>query len=235
MGQLEKVLSEKWSQIPTDQEFRNLPDTVAAHHCPASSFNDVSPTRHHQQSMLGAIEKMNEEVTIHMPSIHFVNDVGLFAFILRCPEVDNERVIPPVARVDVDAVLAAAELADRSPGLWREFGGAHRVTVTGGKVGHWLAPGGHVIWIEGKARPKVAGHMIGRCPREARFEVDEAMLHPGGDLFRGEMVIFAGGGMRRGGCFSEDLVGHGCVAWWVGDLTWRTNISHSVNVMILDV
>ena len=109
---------------------------------------------------------------------------GLAAMLLVA-QVNNQRVTPlPGSRVD--AVLAAAELADGGPGARRKIGGVELPMA--GHIGTQARPCGLVIGVHTQAGPDIGVGVIG--------------------LFLGEGIGDPGVGVRYGS--GRGWMGRGC-------------------------
>jgi hypothetical protein len=115
----------------------NLGNSLRAYACAAAARNNVSEERNDKQSLLGAVEVMDKEVAVNVPSVKFVG-MNVFAVKLGGPEIDNQAV-PPFSARRVYPILSTAELANGSPSLWRKLGGVEGVMM--GHVGPRCIPG----------------------------------------------------------------------------------------------
>lgn len=142
---------------------RNPIDSRRAKHRTTSLRNNIRKQRDHKQRLLGTIQVMHEEIAIDMPIRQLLRrDRPALPF--RRAQVNDQRV-PPMPGFRVNAVLAAAQLADRVPRLRRKLGAVEGPVRR--HVGFLLGPCRLVCRRHAQARPYPLGYGGGLLVREA--------------------------------------------------------------------
>lgn len=150
-------------------------------------FHDVRENRNNQQSLLGGIQEMSEEVTINMPVVQ-VRRMRPLSLPFRRAQIDYQSVAPGCT-LRRNTLLTTKQLAHRSPSLGGK--GLGGLPPVGGHVCPFLYPRRLVVWVVTQPHPDRFRPFGCLFAGEAVGQPEISILHEMFDLFPGQVLVFA--------------------------------------------